>query len=132
MKRILLLLAITLLAIGCTPEKSESSYEEYVNPMVGTQWEAPDEISTLIWGTSISRLEFLDNTQFQDITVTKGSVKSVDKGSYYYSNNRITLRYPKYFSDGTDRTVNCEVSGSIMTTDRPNLYSGNMTYQKTR
>lgn len=129
MKNFYLVISALLLFLACSPKENKES-ELPENPMIGTIWEAPDEVSTLIWGTTISRLEFLDSNNFQDISITKGSVRKIERGTYVHNTGNVFLLYPKYFSDGRDWNISCKVSGSIMTTDRPNLYGGNMTYQK--
>jgi len=122
---ILLLLAI----VSCSKDEPEV-IEEPKNPMIGTKWEAPDEIATLIWGSTISRLEFLDDKNFQDISITKGVVRGTEDGTYTHKDGKVVLTYPKYFSDGRDRVLNCEVKGSLLITDQGQPSGGNMTYQK--
>lgn len=132
MKKVLVLLITSLFFFACSPAGSEQEEDEQKpkNPMIGTSWEANDGISTLIWGSSISRLEFLDAYNFQDVSITKGSVRKIDKGTYTYNTGNVFLLYPKYHSDGKDMNILGKISGSFMTTNRGTLPSGTMTYQK--
>ena len=77
-----------------------------------------------------SRIEFLNNTEFIDISISKGVVRDTDDGTYTYSDSKVVLTYPKGRSDGTDRILNCEVKGSLLITDQGQPSGGVMTYQK--
>lgn len=124
MRKYLFYLVLTVLAISSCGKDDTKKVEEEKNPMIGTQWEAKDEIASLIWGSTISRIEFLDGKNFQDIAITKGSVRKTEEGTYTYSGGNVTLNYPK------DRVLRCVVKGSIMTTSQGQPSGGYMTYQK--
>lgn len=130
MKKSVLLILLAILAFNSCSSDEPADLPEKKDVMVGTKWEAKDEIATLIWGETISRLEFLESNKFQDIAITKGSVRGVDEGTYAYLDGNLTLNYPKYFSDGRGRTIKCVVKGGIMTTNQGNPSGGYMTYQK--
>ena len=128
-KSMFCLILLSLAMLSCSKDEPKVT-EESKNPMIGTQWEAPDEIATFIWGATISRLEFLDDKKFQDISITKGKVRDTDEGTYVYKDGKVVLTYPKYHSDGKDRVLNCEVKGSLLITNQGQPSGGYMTYQK--
>lgn len=115
--------------VSCGKDDVEE-VEKVQNPMIGTAWEAKDEIASFLYGESISRIEFLNNTEFIDISISKGVVRDTDDGTYTYSDSKVVLTYPKGRSDGTDRILNCEVKGSLLITDQGQPSGGVMTYQK--
>jgi hypothetical protein len=129
MKKIIFALFVLFAISSCSNEKEED-IKVPDNPMIGTKWEAYDDISSLIFGYTISRLEFLDDKNFQDIAITKGNVRDIDKGIYTYSNDTVVLTYTKYYSDGTDRILHCTVSGSLLVTNQGTISGGFLTYQK--
>ncbi len=108
MKKLLIaLLFVTIL--GCSKESPETD----TNPVVGTSWEAPDEIAEIIYGgTCTSVLEFLTSSQCQEIDKKNGAVRQLTSGTYTYSNNKVTVTLVG------ETVFTGTISGSVMTTTR--------------
>ena len=105
-----LLTALLFVAIiGCSKESPEPE----TNPVIGTSWEAPDEIADIIYGrTCTSVLEFLTNSQCQEIDKKNGAVRKLTAGTYTYSNSKVTVALVG------ETVFTGTISGSVMTTTR--------------
>lgn len=125
MKKILMIIALAFVVFSCEKEE-EVTPDNFMN---GTSWEAPDDISTLLYGTSISVLEFLDNENFQEIMITRGSIRKTVQGTFTISSSLVTMTY-QADADGDSREMQGTVSGSVMTTNMGTIAGGKRIYQK--
>ena len=131
MKKITYLLLLFAIATMMSCSKDKEDIDTPVNnPLIGTQWEANDEIASMIWGSTISRLEFIDKEKFQEISITKGSVRDTKKGTYVYSENAVTMNFESTTEGEKGRVLKGNISGSIMTTTQGQPSGGFMTYMK--
>lgn len=81
-----------LILIFCASCSKDAVVPEQVNPMVGTTWEAPDEISHLIWGgTCVYVLDFYSATECQKIEKRSNVVTKAEVFDYTFSGNKVTV-----------------------------------------
>lgn len=97
---------MVIFAFSCS---STEETEPKLN-LVGTKWQAQDEVSTIIYGgVNFQVIEFIDSENIQFIQRRNNSVRRIRGGTYTINGNKVTATI-----DEMNNPLILENSGSVL------------------